>query len=457
MPNMTTFDLTREFIDSLRELIDHHDEKAVLALLDDLHPADIAEIYGELDLDEAKYIYFLLDDDTAADVLTELPEDDKLRFLESLPSEVIAKRFIDKMDSDDAADVLGQLDSTTQQEVLSHIEDIEVAGDIADLLTYDEHTAGGIMAKELIKVRDSWNMNTCIRSMRQQAEEVDEVYYVYVVDSRDVLKGTLSLKRLLLSPEDIQIRDILNEDVISVRVDTSTDEVSNIMDKYGLVALPVVDGVGRLVGRITIDDVVDVMREEAEKDYQLASGITEDVEISDSVWIHTRARIPWLLIGLLGGVLGSRVIGGFIGILGEHPHLALFMPLIGAMGGNVGIQSSAIVVQSLASGSMGLDTNWGKLVKELTIAFLNATVLSLIMFGYNYIVDAGWPLSLTVSAAMFSVVVFASMFGTFVPLLLKRINIDPAVATGPFVTTLNDIIGMFIYLTFGALFYALLL
>jgi magnesium transporter len=454
---MTTFELTREYIDSLCDLIEAKDEASVSELLHELHPADIAEIYGELNLEQAKYIYFLLDDDTAADVLAELEEDDKLRFLESLPSEVIAKRFIDKMDSDDAADVLGQLHSDVQQEVLSHIKDISVAGDIADLLTYDENTAGGIMAKELIKVRETWNMNTCIRSMRQQGEEVDEVYYVYVVDNYEVLKGTLSLKRLLLSPEGTQIKDILNKDVISVRVDTSTEEVSNIMDKYGLVALPVVDGVGRLVGRITIDDVVDVIREEAEKDYQLASGITEDVELSDSVWMHTRARIPWLLIGLLGGVMGSRVVGGFIGILDDHPQLALFMSLIGAMGGNVGIQSSAIVVQSLASGSMGLDTNWGKLLKELTIALLNATALSVIIMLYNHWVNAGWALTLTVSAAMFSVVVFASMFGTFVPLMLKRINIDPAVATGPFVTTLNDIIGMFIYLTFGTLFYNLLM
>lgn len=452
---MAKFELTREFVGNLHEVIEQKDEAAIKDILNDLHPADIAEIYNELSLDEAKFLYFMLDDDTAADVITELEEEERVEFLKNLPSEVIAKRYIDNMDSDDAADVLGELDEETQQEVLSHLDDISTAGDIADLLAYDEHTAGGIMAKELIKVKESWNIPTCIRSIRRQGEEIDEVYYVYVIDNDNVLKGTLSLKRLLLTPDNSLIKDILNEDIISVRVDESTDEVSKIMDKYGLVALPVVDGVGRLVGRITIDDVVDVMREEAEKDYQMASGITEDVEMGDSLWLHTRARIPWLLIGLLGGILGSRVVGGFVGILQLHPELAFFMPLIGAMGGNVGIQSSAIIVQALASGSLGLDTTWGKLLKEFSIALLNATVLSLIIFAYNYIIGANHALTGTVAAAMFVVVVFASLFGTFVPMFLKRINIDPAVATGPFVTTMNDIIGMFIYLTFGTLFYAL--
>ncbi len=450
---MVNFELTREYIDNMRELISSKDETSISSLLEELHPADIAEIYEELSLEEAKFIYFIIDDDTAADVLTELEEDDRKKFLDSLPSDVIAKRFIDKMESDDAADVLGELDDQRQQEVLSHIDDVSAAGDIADLLTYDEDTAGGLMAKELIKVKENWGIPTCLRSMRRQAEEIDEVYYVYVVDGNGILKGTLSLKRMLLSPVDVLVKDIYNADVISVKVDVDTEDVSNIMDKYDLVALPVVDSVGRLVGRITIDDVVDVIREEAEKDYQLASGITEDVEASDNVWQHTRARFPWLLIGLFGGILGSRVASRFINIIDDHPQLALFMGLIAAMGGNVGIQSSAIVVQSLASGSIGLDTNWKKLMKELGVAFLNASLLSVLIFVYNKLDGADISLTLTVTAAMFSVVVFASLFGTFVPLLLNRLKIDPAVATGPFVTTMNDIIGMFLYLTIGSLFF----
>lgn len=453
---MVNFELTREYIDHLQELISAKDENTITSLLSELHPADIAEIYEELSIEEAKFLYFLMDDDKAANVLTELEEDDRRRFLDSLPSEVIAKRFIDNMDSDDAADIIGEMDDDRQQEVLSHIDDVNTAGDIADLLNYDENSAGGLMAKELIKVKENWNIPTCLRSMRRQAEEVDEIYYVYVVDNDGLLKGTLSLKRMLLSPVDSIVKEIYNSDVKSVKVDVEAEEVSYIMDKYDLVALPVIDSIGRLVGRITIDDVVDVIREEAEKDYQLASGLTNDIEASDNVLRHTRARIPWLLIGLVGGILGSRVIGGFESIIDDHPQLSFFMGLIAAMGGNVGMQSSAIVVQSLASGNLGLDSTAGKLFKEVLIALLNATILSILIFAYNEIAGADLALTSTVTAAMFSVVVFASLFGTFVPLLLNRLKIDPAVATGPFVTTLNDIIGMFIYLTIGSFFFSLL-
>jgi len=450
---MVNFELTREFLDELRGLIENQDNESISRILDELHPVDIAELYDELNIDEAKYIYFLLDDDKAADVIVELDENDRLRFLKALPSDVIAHRFIDKMDSDDAADVISEFSPERQQEVLSYIEDVGVAGDIADLLNYDEDSAGGLMATELIKVKENWSIPTCLRSMRRQAEEMDEVYYVYVVDNNGVLKGTLSLKKMLLSPLDKHVRDIYNEDVISVGVDAPSEEVSNIMDKYDLVAIPVVDAVGRLVGRITIDDVVDVMREEAEKDYALASGITGDVEVSDSVWLLTRARVPWLFIGLIGGLFGSRVVGSFEGVLDIYPQLAFFMPLIAATGGNVGIQSSAIVVQSLAAGTMGLDSPLKKIFKEFLVAFLNATVLATLAFSYNFLIGSPDALTLTVSGAMFSVVVFASVFGALVPLLLDKLKIDPALATGPFVTTLNDIIGMGIYLTIGTFFY----
>jgi magnesium transporter len=450
---MANFELTREFVEELKSLIANQDNEAVSGMLEELHPADIAELFEELNIDEAKYIYFLLDDDKAADVIIELDEDDRLRFLEALPSEVIARRFIDKMDSDDAADVISELDHDRQKEVLSYIEDVNVASDIVDLLNYDENSAGGLMAKELIKVKENWSIPTCLRSMRRQAENIDEVYYVYVVDNNGVLKGTLSLKKMLLSPTNKLVSDIYNPDVISVGVDATAEEVSNIMDKYGLVALPVVDPAGRLVGRITIDDVVDFMREEAGKDYAMASGITGDVESSDSIWLLTRARVPWLFIGLVGGLFGSRVVGSFEGVLDIYPQLAFFMPLIAAMGGNVGIQSSAIVVQSIAAGNMGLDSPFKKLLKEFSVAFLNATLLSVLAFAYNYILGSPEALTLTVSGAMFAVVIFASVFGALVPLFLDKIKIDPAVATGPFVTTLNDIIGMGIYLTIGTYFY----
>ncbi|TCO10856.1 magnesium transporter [Natronoflexus pectinivorans] len=452
---MANFELTREYIENLRLLIEQKDEETLLQLLGELHPADIAEIYEELSIEEAKYLYFLLDDDTAADVLIELEEEDRLKFLKALPSEVIARRFIDKMDSDDAVDVLSELDEERQKEVLSFLDDISVAGDIVDLLHYKENSAGGLMAKELIKVKESWSIITCLRSMRRQAEEVDEVYFVYVVDNDGILKGTLSLKKMLLSATDTIVKDIYNPDVISVSADVTSEEVSNIMNKYDLVVLPVTDSIGRLVGRITIDDVVDVMREEAEKDYQLASGITHDVEVSDSVFRHTKARIPWLMIGLVGGLFGSRVISVFEGNIDDNPQVAFFMPLIAAMGGNVGIQSSAIMVQSLASGSLGIESNLKKLLKELSVALLNATALALLVFAYNMAIGSVFALTLTVASAMFSVVMFASLFGTFLPLFLHKLKIDPAMATGPFITTLNDISGMFVYLLLAAYFFGI--
>lgn len=447
------FELTREYIEQLRDHIENNDEVTVFKMVKDLHPADIAEIYDELTTDEARFIHVMLDPEEAADVLIELEEDDRERFLKVLPSEAIAE-FVNKLDSDDAADVIGEFSEAKQEEVLSHIEDLEQAGDIVDLLNYDEDSAGGLMAKELITVNENWNIMTCLKEMRKQAEDVDEIYYVYVVDDNKVLKGTLSLKKLLLSSSNKKIANIINSDVISVKTDTSSEEVANIMDKYDLVVLPVIDQLGRLVGRITIDDVVDVIREEAERDYQLVSGITQDVESSDSAWVLTRARIPWLFIGLFGGIIAALVMGVYEVDLGVNPKMAFFIPLIAAMGGNVGVQSSSIIVQALASNSMGFEGIGRKLFKELGVATINGIILSTVIFGYNYFFSSSFELTITVSAALFAVIVFASMFGTFVPMALDKFKIDPALATGPFITTVNDIMGLFIYLVIGRAVFA---
>mgnify|MGYP001095047834 CR=1 FL=1 len=447
------FELTREYIDQLRNHIEKNDEVATFEMVKDIHPADIAEIYDELSIDEARFIHVMIDPEVAADVLVELEEDDRERFLKVLPSEAIAE-FINKLDSDDAADVIGEFSEEKQEEVLSHIDDLEQAGDIVDLLNYDEDSAGGLMAKELITVNENWNIMTCLKEMRKQAEDIDEIYYVYVIDDNDVLKGTLSLKKLLLSATNKKIANIINTDLILVKTDTTSEEVANIMDKYDLVALPVVDQLGRLVGRITIDDVVDVIREEAERDYQLVSGITQDVESSDSAWVLTRARIPWLFIGLFGGIIAALVMGVYEVDLGVNPKMAFFIPLIAAMGGNVGVQSSSIIVQALASNSMGFEGIGRKLLKELGVAAINGIILSSVIFTYNYFVNDSFALTLTVSSALFAVIVFASMFGTFVPMALNRFKIDPALATGPFITTVNDIMGLFLYLMIGRIFFA---
>jgi len=446
-------ELTREYIADLKSHIEKKDDSAALDMIELLHPADIAEICENLSLNEAIYLYLLLDPEKASDVLVELEEDEREELLNALPSDVIASQFIDHMDSDDAADVIGDLSEDKKQEVLLHIDDVEQAGDIVDLLSYDEDTAGGLMAKELIRVNENWGVATCIREMRKQAEELDEIYYIYVVSDENMLLGVLSLKALLLAGASTKVKDIYAADVRSVRTDTPSEEVAQIMEKYDLIVLPVIDSIGRLMGRITIDDVVDVIRDEAERDYQLASGITTDVETTDSPARLSRARLPWLMIGLLGGIIVSKVIGRFEADIQINPEMAFFIPLIAAMGGNVGIQSSAIIVQGIASNSLGLESTFRKLAKELIVGILNGLILAGILFLYNFFINHNLALTFTVSTSLLVVIVCAALFGTLIPLLLHKLKIDPALATGPFITTSNDIMGLFIYFLMGRMLY----
>ena len=353
------------------------------------------------------------------------------------------------MDSDDAADIISELPENKKQEVLSHLEDQDLANDIVDLLNYDEDTAGGLMAKELIKVNSNWSVMRCVKEMRRQAEDVELVYTIYVVDDNNILLGTLSLKRLLLTDTKAIISNIMKEDIIKVSATMNQEEVANTMNKYDLIVLPVVNDLNQLIGRITADDVMDIMKEEAEKDYQMASGISEDVESSDTVWEITRARLPWLLIGMIGGLFGAKVIGIFD--IEKNYQMAFFIPLIAAMGGNVGVQSAAIVVQSLAGGTNTLGNISQRLIKELGVALVNGIICSSIILLAAYLLGYSLLLSITVSIALLSVIIFAALFGTFIPLTLDKYKIDPALATGPFITTINDVLGLFIYFLIGQL------
>jgi len=450
------FELSREFIEELQQNIEFEEKDHIVKMLQDLHPADIAEIYEELNIEEAKFTFLLLEKETAADVLAELEEDDRKKFLRVIPPNILAERFIEYMDSDDAADVIQELPEDKQERVLSHVKDDEHVEGIKELLRYDEDSAGGLMAKELFMVNQEQTVRECLVDLRKQAEQVDEVYYIYVVDEENRLIGTLSLKALLIATAQTKAKNICNTDVISVQVDEKSEEVALMMQKYDLVALPVINKSKELVGRITIDDVVDVIKEEAEKDYQMISGLTDDVESSDSVYKITRARIPWLLIGLVGGIVGAAVIGYFEGDIAKYAGLALFLPLIAAMGGNAGVQSSSIVVQGIAAGDIGIDTIGKKLVKELAVSVINAIILSSLIFAYSYFFQDSFPLTVSVSIALFVVIIFASLFGTLVPLLLDKFEIDPALATGPFITTVNDIMGLLIYLYIGRFIFMLL-
>ncbi|MGC6490994.1 MAG: magnesium transporter [Flavobacteriales bacterium] len=447
------FELTKDFLSEINSLIEQQNSSSVVDLIKDCHPADIAEILDNIDFKNACFLFELLEDATAADVLVELEDDLREDLLNIHSPKEIAEEFVDNMDSDDAADIISELPENKKQEVLSHIEDDKSASDIADLLTYDENTAGGLMAKELIKVNADWSVMRCVKEMRRQAEDVQFVYTIYVVNNNNTLLGTLSLKKLLLTDSKAVISKIMKTDIIKVNAVLSQEEVANTMNKYDLIVLPVVNEDNQLIGRITADDVMDVMKEEAEKDYQMASGIIDDVESTDSIWDITKARLPWLLIGMIGGIFGAKVIGIFD--IEKNFEMAFFIPLIAAMGGNVGVQSAAIVVQSLASGTASLENISQQLIKELGVALVNGIICSIIILVSTYFLGYGIGLSLTVSIALLSVVIFAALFGTFVPLTLNKYNIDPALATGPFITTVNDILGLLIYFLIGQFILAL--
>lgn len=450
------FELTKEFLETLKNAINGGSDRYVEESLADLHPADIAEIFEELKAAEINYIFKLLEKEKAAEVLVELDEDDREDLLTTLTSKEIAEHVIDNIDSDDAADVLNELSDEKKEEVISHITDEEQLSDIYELLTYADDTAGGIMAKELVKVQKNWTIARGVREMRRQANDIDQVYSIYVTDEEDKLLGTLSLKKLMFASQSIKtlISDIFTETPITyVHPEEPEENCANIMEKYDLIALPVVAHDMTLLGRITIDDVVDVIKEEAERDYQLASGISESVESSDTIWMLTRARLPWLLIGLLGGVLVAQVIGIFEEQLAQVASLMLFVPLIAAMAGNVGVQSSAIVVQGIANNSLANTAIIPRLVKELGVALLNGAICGLVILAYSLAFMDSNALSYTVGISLFSVIIIAAIFGTVVPLLLDRVNIDPALATGPFITTMNDIIGLSVYFLYAKFFF----
>ncbi len=441
-------EINSAYLNQIASLIEVNNFTKLSVIIADLHIADIAEIIENLSIDNAHFLFNLIEEGKSASVLVELEDDTREDILSDLTAKEIAELVIKNLESDDAADVIGELSENKKEEVLALIENNERASDISDLLNYPEDTAGGLMAKELIKVNENWTNIQCLKEMRKQAEELKEVYTIYVVDDSDKLLGILSLRKLLLIEQSTAIKDIIFTEIISVKATENDEHVANIMNKYNLIALPVVDDLNRLIGRITIDDVMDVVKEEAEKDYQMASGISEDVESSDTAWELTRARLPWLFIGMIGGLLGAKVIGIF-DLSGNNFELAFFIPLIAAMGGNVGVQSAAIVVQGLANDSLKMENIFQKLVKELGVGLLNGIICSIIILGATFSLGYSLALSLTVGISLFAVIVFAAVFGTFIPLTLEKYNIDPALATGPFITTVNDVLGLFIYFMIG--------
>jgi magnesium transporter len=437
------FEITDKFIEQLSEVIKSNDDKAITLLFDDVHYADIAEVLDEVSFDEAIYIIKLLDSEKTSEILMELDEDIREKILKNLSAKEIAEE-VEEMDSDDAADIIGELSEERQERVISALENDELAADIKELLSYDEETAGALMAKELVKVYETWTVAGCMRRIRGQAKDVTRVHSIYVVDKEDKLIGRLSLKDLIIAKSEQKISEIYIDKVDSVNINEDDEEVAKIMAKYDLEAIPVVDNNNVLLGRITIDDIVDLLKEEADKDYQLAAGLTQDVDSDDSIFDLTRARLPWLFLGLLGGIGAFLIMEGFHGVLSKYVALFFFTPLIAAMAGNVGVQSSAIIVQGLANDDVKGSVN-SRLFKEMLLAALNGIILALFLFLFVWAYQGKIDLALAISVSLVVVIIVAGLIGTFVPLFLNKRGIDPAIATGPFITTSNDIFGILIY------------
>jgi len=439
-----TFEVTSEFLENLSQLIDLKKDAAIKVLFEEVHAADIAEILNDVDFDEAIYIIKLLDSEKTSEILTELDEDTRTRILENLSAKEIADE-IGEMYTDDAAYILSELSEERQKLVINELVDDEHAADIKELLSYKDNTAGALMAKELVKVYETWTVAGCLRKIRRQAKHVSKVHSIYVVDKKEKLVGRLSLKDLIIAKSDQKIADIYISAVDSVNVNEDDEEVAKIMSKYDLEAIPVVDDNNILLGRITIDDIVDVLKEEADRDYQLAAGLTQDVDSDDSILDLTKARLPWLILALFGGFISVSVLGGFGDAMKNFPELFFFTPLIAAMAGNVGVQSSAIIVQGLANNSLR-GSLVKRLFKEVLLSLLNGFFLAILLMSAGMLIlGFEFKVGLTVAISLISVIIIASIIGTFVPIILDKKNIDPALATGPFITTSNDILGILIY------------
>ena len=444
MEPIIQFELSKEYLDKLNEAIANNNVAFIRETMDGVNPNDITAVLEEFSPEDSRYVINQLGKEIGAEIINSLDEDTRMRFLKEFTNEEIA-RFLEFLDSDDAADILNELPLQVKREAFNYIENKEKAEHILELLRYDEDSAGGLMAKEFIKANVNWKVKRCIEEIRRQAENVEKVYSVYVVDDRDQLLGTISLKKLLLANDNQKIEEIYNDDVISVITFVEDTEVAAVMQKYDLDALPVVNVHGKLVGRITVDDIIDVITETADQERQMMAGIVEDVEEDDSLWVLTRARLPWLIVGMIGGIFGANIIGIFEGDIVKLAQITFFIPLIGATGGNVGIQSSSIIVQSLANKSAFEESTFNRMMKVLGVAIINGVVLGTIVFGISYMVGHDFYLAGTVAISLFVVVILASFTGTITPLILEKFGVNPAMASGPFITTANDLLGLGTY------------
>ncbi len=444
--------IDKELLENVSLLIEEQDSGSLLNIITDLHPADIAEVINHLDYDDAEYLFHLLDNDTAAEVITEIDEDLREKILQDIDTDKITD-IVDELDIDDATDIVSDLPENIAEHVLQNI-DVEDSEDVKELLKYAEDSAGGIMSSDFVWVRDNVTIRAAIREVRNHAEEFEQIYHIYVLNNNDQLVGFVPLKELLINPLKTRITDVMEEDLIYVTPDMDQEEVANIMEKYDLVAIPVVDDNKVMLGRITIDDIVDVIQEEAEEDLQKMAGLTDDEEYSHSTLKVTRIRLPWLMVSLAGELISAVVLSSFQASIEKLIVASFFIPVVMAMGGSSGSQAAIVMVRSLSSDELWFSKAFKRLWKEFRVAILNALACSIVLLAATYIFfHSELFFSGILAISLTIIMINATMIGAVVPVLLKKLGIDPAIATGPFVTTMNDVLGLIIYLSLVTIFF----
>jgi magnesium transporter len=432
-----------EILDNLRYLIEAKQTNFALSLIVDLHPSDIAEIISRLNEEERPVIFSLLPPELASEVLVELGENAMEDVLEEMDSRQIAE-MVNEMDSDDAADIISELPPEQAAEVLEQVE-IESSEEIQELLTYPEDTAGGIMAKEFVSVLAGTTVQMTIEEIRRKHQEIENIYYCFVTDASGTLLGSVSLHSLILASPDTPVENIMEQDLIKIEVSLDQEEVARIFKKYDLVVAPVVNRRSKLLGRITIDDIVDVIHEEQEEDLALMAGTGEEEILEDSVFQITRARLPWLILSFLGELVSAYILSSFSATMERIIVSAFFIPIVMAMGGSTGQQTSIIVVRGIATGEITFRDTGRRVFRELRVALLNGLVLGVLMFSLISLWQKDFSFAIILAVTLQVILINASVVGAVIPLVFKKIKVDPALATGPFISTFNDVVGLFIY------------
>ncbi|MFQ6110516.1 MAG: magnesium transporter [Nitrospinota bacterium] len=435
--------------DSLRRLVRRGAKEHITNMLEKLHAAEVAHVFQHLELDEKRYVFDQIREPRrAADVLAELDGEVCRELMEEHETGRLVQ-ILQEMSADDLTDVIASLPQERADEILRLMHD-KSSEPVEDLLKYPKDTAGGIMTPEFLALNEDLSVEQAIHEVRR-ASEAEQVFYIYVVDERNHLVGVVSLRDLVTAAPQRVLRDVMAKNVWKVQTTTDQEEVARVVSRYNLLAIPVVDEENKLVGIITVDDVIDVISEETTEDILKMAGTREEESLTSSTFRVARSRLPWLLVSWVGGVVALQLINVYSLALSKYVYLAAFIPIIMGMGGNVGVQSSTIVVRGIATGRLGSASIGRILLKELKVGLSLGITYGLMLglvtrFQFR---EVAW-LGLTVGVAICSAMVVAAVVAALLPLIFQRLNIDPAVATGPFVTSFIDILGILIYFNIAA-------